>query len=114
MGFCEALSITKGFVSCDAADPYQQGIKELKLERGRGFRSVLEQAGCWGAALQGGFVLPPPTSRAPFAPRAGSGSSQIAGKEIKRHPIKKLVAATRKGQWFNANASRFCYDSLSH
>lgn len=68
MGFCEALSITKGFVSCDAADPYQQGIKEPRLERGRGFRSVLEQAGCWGAAFQGGFVLPTPVLQSPLCP----------------------------------------------
>lgn len=34
MGFCAALRITKGFVSCGAADPYQQEIKELRLERG--------------------------------------------------------------------------------
>lgn len=114
MGVCAALGVTKGFVFCGAADPYQQGIKEQGLESGRGFRSVLEQDGCWGAAFQGGFFPSPPASRAPFAPQARSASSQIAGKEIKTHPIKKLVAATREGQGFNANASRFCYDSLSH
>lgn len=81
MGFCEALSITKGFVSCGAADPYQQGIKEQGLERGRGFRSVLEQAGCWGAAFQGGFVLPPPPPEPPLLPGQAQAAAKSPGRK---------------------------------